>query len=770
MILLAGVVAALSGAAVGQASIYAGHHMMVVTVSTPEQLEALDGLALNLACRPGLGAQQVIVPPQNLAAVAALNLPSITVSENAQAVIEAEAREIDRARQDRDAAFFTTYRNLTEMSDLVDDLVAMAPAVATRFSVGTSIQSRDIFGIKITGPGGGPKPKVVINGCQHAREWISPMSVCWAAEQLALGYGVDSQITAILDRVEVHIIPVVNPDGFEHTQILDRYWRKNRRANGNGTWGVDLNRNWAYQFGGSGSSGSTSSETYRGTAPFSEPESAALSSYINSLAGSVTCIGDCAAGNRCSDVRGHLDIHTAAALVLGPWGYSISVAPPREQILRTVQTEMKDAIVAEEGYPYQAGLGTDNLLYEAAGIAPDWTFAEFGALAWTYELRPNTGGLSAFSPPASEIAPAARETFAGILALLERIAHPSTTIDSIIAPSVVPVGGSAEVSATTVFDECAGAPTGTLHWRFAGAGAFTPIAMSASGDVYAADLPAGPCASELEYYMEFAIPGVAEIARVPETPGTYLTAVSFETTTVFTDSFQTNTGWGVTNSGSLTDGQWTRGVPVLPPSTGAPSADADGSGQCYLTDNALGNSDVDGGSTTLTSPILDASDPDAYIEYARWFHNTGGASPASDTMLIEVSSNNGGTWVPLETVGPGGPDNSGGWVWRSFKVSDIPSITNTSQFRIRFIAQDTGAGSVVEAAVDAVSVVVYACSPVPCAGDVNGDGFTNASDFTILAGNFGASVPVNTGGDLNGDGFVNASDFTILAGDFGCTP
>ena len=61
--------------------------------------------------------------------------------------------------------------------------------------------------------------------------------------------------------------------------------------------------------------------------------------------------------------------------------------------------------------------------------------------------------------------------------------------------------------------------------------------------------------------------------------------------------------------------------------------------------------------------------------------------------------------------------------------------------------------------------------PTPtCTGDVNGDGFTNAADFVILAGNFGAAVTPNTNGDLNGDGLVNASDFVILAGDFGCTP
>jgi hypothetical protein len=60
--------------------------------------------------------------------------------------------------------------------------------------------------------------------------------------------------------------------------------------------------------------------------------------------------------------------------------------------------------------------------------------------------------------------------------------------------------------------------------------------------------------------------------------------------------------------------------------------------------------------------------------------------------------------------------------------------------------------------------------PPACVGDINGDGDTNASDFVILAGNFGASVFPFTDGDLNGDGLVNAGDFVILAGDFGCAP
>jgi len=258
MMLAGCVLAAMSGAAMGDSSMYEGHHMVVVTASTPEQVAALDALGVNLACREGLGIQQLIVAPENLGALEALNLPMITVSTNAREQIDAEAREIARAHEDRNAAFFTTFRQNSEISAFVDDLVAMAPGVATRFSVGTSIENRAIYGVKVTGPGGGPKPKVVINACQHAREWLSPMSVCWAAEQLALGYGVDTQITALLDAVEVHIIPVVNPDGYAYTFGPDRYWRKNRRANAGGTFGVDLNRNWSYQYGGASTSTSGS--------------------------------------------------------------------------------------------------------------------------------------------------------------------------------------------------------------------------------------------------------------------------------------------------------------------------------------------------------------------------------------------------------------------------------------------------------------------------------------------------------------------------------
>ena len=94
----------------------------------------------------------------------------------------------------------------------------------------------------------------------------------YVAESFITGYGNDTLITELVDELEIFVIPVVNPDGYVYTWGPQRLWRKNRRDNGNGTFGVDLNRNWGYEWGGVGSSGDPGSGTYRGTAPFSEPE------------------------------------------------------------------------------------------------------------------------------------------------------------------------------------------------------------------------------------------------------------------------------------------------------------------------------------------------------------------------------------------------------------------------------------------------------------------------------------------------------------------
>ena len=113
---------------------------------------------------------------------------------------------------------------------------------------------------------------VVFVGLHHAREWLTPEMCLALAEHLLDAYGSDVELTSCLNNLEIWIIPVLNPDGYHHTRVADRYWRKNRRNNGDGTFGVDLNRNYSYQWGGgSGIEGSTltADDTYQGPSPFS---------------------------------------------------------------------------------------------------------------------------------------------------------------------------------------------------------------------------------------------------------------------------------------------------------------------------------------------------------------------------------------------------------------------------------------------------------------------------------------------------------------------
>jgi hypothetical protein len=175
-------------------------------------------------------------------------------------------------------------------------------------------------------------------------------------------------------------------------------------------------------------------------------------------------------------------------------------------------------------------------------------------------------------------------------------------------------------------------------------------------------------------------------------------------TNVFSDNFETNQGWSV--SGDATDGQWDRGTPVGGGDRGDPPTDYDGSGQCYLTDNVDDNSDVDGGTTILTSPTFDLSAGDAQINYARWYNNIAGDSPNADTMFVLISNNSGLSWVRVEQVGPVS-QASGGWYEHTFTVSDF--VTPSALMQLRFEASDLGAGSVVEAGVDAVSIDIFEC-------------------------------------------------------------
>lgn len=343
--------------------------------------------------------------------------------------------------------------------------------------------------------------------------------------------------------------------------------------------------------------------------------------------------------------------------------------------------------------------------------------------------------------------------------------------------SVWPNGGTTvrvEVSAVT------GNPqpnTGVLHYN-SGSGYQTVPMTVVAPNVYDAVFPAVPCPNGVAYYFS-AQTDQGQTATDPmHAPTTsYSTISAYEFIVTFQDSFETEQGWTVVNSPGLTDGAWTRGVPAGGGERGDPPTDYDGSGQCYLTDNVYGNSDVDDGSTYLISPTFDLTSTNAIIKYALWYTNNAGNDPNNDVFRTWASSNNGSTWVIAETVGP---VTHAVWNEHSFIVGN--HVTPTSQVKIRFEASDLAAGSVVEAGVDAFSVTVIDCQAPGFAylsGDVNmyvgswppeviGSDVTYFVNFLraaptsqqCLLGGFWASA------DANGDCEVLGSDVTRLVNYF----
>ena len=151
----------------------------------------------------------------------------------------------------------------------------------------------------------------------------------------------------------------------------------------------------------------------------------------------------------------------------------------------------------------------------------------------------------------------------------------------------------------------------------------------------------------------------------------------------------------------------------------------------------------------------------------RWYSNGLGSAPFEDVFIVEVSENGGQTWVELETVGPTGPEVNGGWIFRQFSIGDF--IVRTDQFRIRFVAFDTGDNSNVEAAVDGIELTSVNCT-VPVPGDLDGDGIVGITDFLMLLAEWGACpvpCPPACAADLDGDCAVGITDFLALLGNWG---
>ena len=273
-------------------------------------------------------------------------------------------------------------------------------------------------------------------------------------------------------------------------------------------------------------------------------------------------------------------------------------------------------------------------------------------------------------------------------------------------------------------------------------------------DSYLATFPAVDCDTDVQYFVTVdAVNGETQTSPSgAPMQNTFSTFSAFDLDLAFDDDFETDMGWTV--SGTASTGLWERGVPAGGGDRNDPPTDADGSGSCYVTENEAGNSDVDDGTSILTSPIMDATvvgDEVAYVTYYRWYNN----GDSDDPFTVEISNDGGANWETLEVVGPAGPETEGGWILKRFSVADV--LAPTDNMRLRFTAEDFGGLDIVEAGIDGVAIQVVSCEADVLHGDVNLDGTVNLLDVApfvqiLQDGGFQAEA------DVNKDGVVDLLD------------
>ncbi|MDX2148343.1 MAG: M14 family metallocarboxypeptidase [Planctomycetota bacterium] len=746
-----------------------GVRMVRVSLSTFEQRDQVEQLASLASCRGGLGEVDYLVPPTNFEAFRALcdrlGMRWRVQIDDVGALVRAQRQEIARralrAGVQRGVSWFENYHPLEEINSYLAQLATNHPELAWPVqSIGNSLQGRAINALRFSGPDrpGNPRnlrPQFVFNGGQHAREWVSPASVVFLADQFLERYASDARIRAIMDQAEFIIVPVVNPDGYVYSWTPEgRLWRKNRRTNQGGSIGVDLNRNWGFQWGlNSGSSGSGSSDTFRGPSAFSEPETRVLRDFIIAQ----------------PRVRAHIDFHSYSQLILSPWSYAAST-PPDNAIFTELNPRMASAIFAAEGERYRFG-ATGQILYLASGTASDWTFGARGITAWGWELRDT--GQAGFLLPPDQILPTGRETLAAVLAMAERLAPAFTFafpdgIPSTALPNVTQNFRVQVTSNSATLDPSS--PRMQLRDRRGGSYQEFPL-TSLGGGVYTATIGPATCGTDLEFYFEASATN-SRVGRHPplgeEAP--LLRRTRSGTFVVFADDFEIDRGWSYQSAGDgALSGRWAR---CQPEGTTA-QADADVSPTGLLAaitgcsaGSSPGDNDLDagasGGSTTLTSPRLNALPPsvflpgDVTLSYSRWFFTD--APESEDRLRIEASGDDGATWTVVEEL------SSGGRVWTSRTIRVAEFVPLTESFRLRVTAVDGGADSLVEAGIDEVRLTAQGC---PCRADFNRDGdadFFDYLDFALALAEESRLADVNLDGQSD---FFDYLDFAA-AYDVGC--
>ncbi len=690
------------------------------------------------------------------------------IHENLEAFY-ASRLDSDYESRDFELGSMGGYYTFAEIEEQLDILYADYPNLITeKLSLGTSLEGRDVWMVKMSDNPNidEDEAEMLYTGLHHAREPMSYMNLFYFMHWLAENYETDPEAAALLNGRELYFIPAVNPDGLVYNQQIapngGGMQRKNMRDTSLGTpTGVDLNRNYSYMwaYDNVGSSPDGCYETYRGTSPFSEPETQIVKEFVES-----------------HNFKIALNYHSYGNLFIRPFGYDPDLTLPEEDF--EIFVEYGEAMTQYNNYLF--GTGIETVGYTVNGEACDWMYGEHGIYAYTPEVGASSDG---FWPATNRIVPLAEENL-----YPNKFAAWAVGAKYDIEFSIQDgpyIQGNNYASDLSLYNSGLGDSNGLLTLSIDSPNSYlifetSTIEMNGLearttadlGDIFTFQIsPTAPNGVISEFTLSV----------IDETGYTQIFEFEIiignaEPIAYFT--FEDENDWTVGSEGdNATAGIWESAVPVATFFDGnqaQPGSDQSEFGdKCFLTGAAtspgsVGYDDVDGGRTTLRSPIFDLSEFDeALVSYYRWYTNHVGDNPGTDHWMVEISTDGGVTWSTLENTN----ESSSSWIQKNFLLSDL-GFQLTDQVQFQFIAEDIAyegengsGGSIIEAAIDEFIIATFD-SITYSSGDVNLDGTLNVLDVVMMVNYVLDAIefsPIQVSlADLNEDGGVNVLDIVQL--------
>jgi hypothetical protein len=614
-------------------------------------------------------------------------------------VPDLEAAYAARAGVLRDYGRWHTYAEAVAEMNLIH---SQYPSLTTApSSIGTTGEGRTVWAMKVSDNPNvqESEPEVYFDGVHHAREPITLEDLLYFIRYLCENYGTDPVITFLVDNRQIWFVPIVNVDGYVYNELTNPngggYWRKNRRNNG-GCYGVDPNRNYPYEWVGSGSSTDPCDDTYRGPSAGSEPEIQAVMNLINTHHFVIS-----------------QSYHSNSEQILIPWAYTTTHTPD-DAALRAIANEMRRDNGYTVGQPPE-------ILYNVNGGSLDWHYGATTEHPKIFAFTTEIGG-SDFWPAQSEIDGLIAENLHSDIYVCQ-VAGPivelaatqvtggdgngrldpgesASLVISVRNPSVV--AAATNVRATLICQD----PYVSLSDASSSLGTIAPGATTTSSlDPFAVTVDAGcPPGRSVNFIVRIeADGGVLVNQTAPLTVG--------QLPVVYADDFESAGGaWLSDPSSTATTGAFVRIDPVA--TTFQPGDDATPGTGAYAwitAQNPTGDpgiDDVDNGMSATRSPVIDLSGV-AHAELnMNYFHGQrdSGDDPTGDFFRIDVS-NDGGTSFPVNLVLIGDVMSTADW--RNLRVNLDEYLPLTANMVIRVQAQDgtgsTGMADVIEAGVDDVN-------------------------------------------------------------------